>query len=312
MKTVFFGTPAVAVPFLNLLCEKQPPLLVITRADSPSGRGLKLTPGPVKVAALERGIAVATPGNSAEIARELAAVKPDLAVVVAYGRLLKNDALYVPSIGCINIHFSLLPKYRGAAPVQRALMNGETETGVTSFWLDEGMDTGPVCVSEKTQIAPDDNAASLMDKLVSLGLVVLDKTLSAVAAGNPPRIPQSGEASFAPLLKTSEAFLDFSFSAARLHNKVRGLALGPHARVYTVINGRKTLVQVLKTSLAPSADAAVKPGAVARVERGKGFVVQCIDGALLVEAVRPEGKKSVPAWDFANGFQLKAGDMFAV
>ena len=313
MKIVFLGTPETAVPFLNLLCEKVPPALVLTRPDRPCGRGLVLTPSPVKTLALAKGLRVETPRNSAEIAAAMASVQPDIAVVVAYGRLLKKDALCVPRLGCINIHFSLLPKYRGAAPVQWALINGETQTGVTSFWLDEGMDTGPVCLLAKTDICADDNAATLMQKLVTQGLSVLSDTLEAAQNGVALRTPQEGEPSHAGLLSTAGSFIDFSKSATTAHNLVRGLALGPHARTYALAGGKKSLVQVLKTSLCqPQSAAQVEPGIIVRVERAKGFVVQCKEGEVLIEQVRPEGKKTVPAWDYVNGFKLKAGDIFAV
>lgn len=305
------GTPETAVPFLDFMCREHPPALVITMPDRPAGRGLKLTPSPVKVFAAARGIPVETADNSAAVASALQNVKPDVAVVVAYGRLLKQDALSVPAMGCLNIHFSLLPAYRGAAPVQWALINGETETGVSAFWLDEGMDTGPLCLAKRHPIAPEDNAASLMSKLAAFGVDILDDALELSAAGSPPRIAQSGKPSAAPLLRTEDSFLDFSRPAAEIHNRVRGLALGPRARVYCPAGGRKTLVQVLKTSLSP-AGAGGAPGTIARVERGRGFIVECSDGAVLVESVRPEGKNTVSAWDFANGLRLKAGDVFAL
>jgi len=249
MKTVFMGTPETAVPFLEFLCRAYQPSLVITRPDRPFGRGLKLTPSPVKAFATKRGIPVETPEDSAAIARALESVKPDIAIVVAYGRLLKKDALSVPSLGCLNIHFSLLPQYRGAAPVQRALINGETETGVSAFWLDEGMDTGPLCLAKKADIAPEDDAASLMNKLAVLGVGLLSDSLELAERGAAPRISQFGESSSAPLLSAADSFIDLSKTAAEVHNRVRGLALGPRARVYSLISGRRTLVQILKTSL---------------------------------------------------------------
>jgi methionyl-tRNA formyltransferase len=312
MKTVFMGTPETAAPFLNLLCGKYPPDLVLTQPDRPKGRGLALTPSPVKTAALAKGLRVETPKNSAEIAAALESVSPDLAIIVAYGRLLKKDALSVPKTGCINIHFSLLPEYRGAAPVQWALINGETKTGVTSFWLDEGMDTGPVCLSAEADIAPQDDAASLMQKLVTLGLDVLSRTLDAAADGGAPRLPQRGEPSHAPMLSTAMSFLDFDKPAAQVCNLARGLALGPHARVRCPAGGRTALVQVIKASPAAQTGKSAAPGTIVRIERPRGFIVQCNEGEVLIEQVRPEGKKTVSAWDFVNGLRLKAGDIFAV
>src|SRR5271163_1696817 len=168
LKTIFFGTPETAVPFLRLLAERTEVLAVVSQPDKPAGRGLSVAPTPVKAAALALGLKVLQPAKPSEIAAELKALTPDLAVVVAYGRLLKRDVLDVPRLGTLNAHFSLLPKYRGAAPVQWSLVRGEKTTGVTLFWLDEGMDTGPVQAMRETAVDPDEDAGALLARLTVL------------------------------------------------------------------------------------------------------------------------------------------------
>jgi len=228
----------------------------------------------------------------------------DLAVVVAYGKLIKPFNLAIPRLGTLNVHFSLLPKYRGAAPVQWSLVKGETKTGVTLFWLDEGMDTGPILLQKETAIEPDEDAPALMKRLTDLGLEALNDALDELAAGQVARQPQSGEASLAPLIKKEDARLDLSRDALELHNLARGMRIWPKAWLQI----GKSRVQVLKTRLGAETGSA-KPGAIVRVERGGGILVQCGGSSRLwVLEVQPEGKKPVSAADFINGLRLAAGD----
>lgn len=303
----------MAVPFLKLLKDTTDLCAAVTQPDRPSGRGLKLSPSPVKTCAQELGVQVFNPKFPAEIAENVRTLAPVLGVAVAYGRILKKEFLASTKLGFLNVHFSLLPAYRGAAPVQWALIRGETETGVTVFWLDEGMDTGPVLVKKTLPISPDDNAATLMERLVVLGVEALRESLELVRAGNPPRVPQSGEASYAALLDSSLSRIDFNCSAREAHNTVRGLALGPCARVSFPGGEKPVSVQLVRTSLENcDYSSSLPPGSITRVERGRGFYVKCIDSELLVLEVRPEGKKTMSGWDFLNGFKLKAGDAFAL
>src|SRR3989338_4481625 len=173
MRIIFYGTPEISLPYLDLLARDQKVVGVVAQPDKPAGRKLLLEPGPVKTRAQELGIRIFQPARSSQIVMELRELAPDLAVAVAYGQMLKPDILSIPKLGTLNVHFSLLPKYRGAAPVQWSLARGESRTWVTVFWLDEGMDTGPVFVTRETDTAADDNAATLMGKLQGLGLAAL-------------------------------------------------------------------------------------------------------------------------------------------
>ncbi|MFH1619268.1 MAG: methionyl-tRNA formyltransferase [bacterium] len=331
MKTVFFGTPDIAVPFLRCLASSHEVAFVVTRPDRPAGRGLFLSSCAVKREALALGLEVLQPPDPCEIAPQIRAADADVCVVVAYGKILRKDVLEIPRFGFLNMHFSLLPRYRGAAPVPWAIINGENETGVTAFWLDEGLDTGPVALQKTEKILPVDDAVSLLERLGRLGVEVLREALEEAASGRAVRRPQEGEACKAPCLSVSDSWLDFNQSVGRVHDKVRGLACGPRARVICKTGGKETEVQVLRTSLPERTEPSVSkahvppdafsgrgdstallPGTIVRVEREKGFFVQCLFGFLLVEEVQPEGKKRLKAWDFLNGFRLKPGDMFSV
>ena len=217
------------MPFLETLARRHSVVTAVSQPDAPAGRSLKIQPTPVKAKAAELGIPVFQPQRPAHITRELAALKPDLAVVVAYGRLLKAETLAVPVLGTLNVHFSLLPKYRGAAPVQWSLVHGETRTGVTLFWLDEGMDTGPICLSRSVAIETDDDAQSLFNKLIPLGVLALEDALCDLEAGKTHRAPQTGEPSLAPLIKKEDARLSLQMTAFEIHNLARGMRLWPRA-----------------------------------------------------------------------------------
>ncbi|HEX4046193.1 MAG TPA: methionyl-tRNA formyltransferase [Elusimicrobiota bacterium] len=307
LKTIFFGTPETAVPFLRLLAKRTEVLAVVSQPDRPAGRGLAVAPTPVKAATLELGLKVLQPSKPSEIAAELKALGADLAVVVAYGRILKADALAATRLGFMNAHFSLLPRYRGAAPVQWALARGEKTTGVSLFWLDEGMDTGPVQAALETTVGADEDAGELLARLTALGVDLLDAALKDLEAGKIARSPQEGPATLAPLIKREDARIDLSRPAHEIHDQVRGFRLWP--RAYLEKTGVPRLL-VLKTSLAAAADPVGKglPGRILAVDRDRGILVQCGSGSRLwVLDVQPEGKKTVNAADFANGHRLAAG-----
>lgn len=306
MRTVFYGTPETAVPFLRLLAAKTDVLAVVSQPDRPAGRGLALSPTPVKAEAQKLGLRVFQPSKPAEIAGELTALQPDLAVVVAYGRLLKADVLAIPRLGSLNAHFSLLPKYRGAAPVQWSLVRGETKTGVTLFWLDEGMDTGPIQAVVSADIAPDEDAPALLARLTALGVELLARELTELNEGRVTRMPQAGEASLAPLIKREDAKIDLTQDAAVVHNLVRGFRSWPRASL-----GRDL---VLKTALAGPSDPPGKglAGTVLSVERERGLLVECGSRSRLwFLEVQSEGKKPLAAVDFANGRRLAVGSVLS-
>ena len=308
MTTVFFGTPETAVPFLRLLAAKTEVLAVVSQPDKPSGRGLEISPTPVKSAALELGLKVLQPAKPSEIAAELKALGADFGVVVAYGRILKTDLLAATKLGLLNAHFSLLPKYRGAAPVQWSLVRGEKKTGVTLFWLDEGMDTGPVQTMIETDVLDGEDSPALLARLTALGVELLGPTLADLAAGKVVRKPQEGAPSSAPLIKREDAKLDLTKSAEELRNLVRGFRSWP--RAWLELSTGKVLV--LKTALAEPADppAAGVPGRVLSIGRNKGILVECSSRSRLwFLEVQPEGKKPLNAAEFANGLRLAAGGL---
>ncbi len=310
LRTVFLGTPDIACGFLNRMAAAGHEIAgVISQPDRPVGRGLKMCCAPVNALAGELSLEAFKPASRAELHSAIAELKPDLGVVVAYGRLIPEETLALARYGFLNVHFSLLPKYRGAAPVQWTLINGEKVTGVTIFWLDKGMDTGPVLLRRELPVLPSDDAASLFARLTELGGVLLDEALAMVAAGDLRREPQSGEPSLAPKLGREDAVLRFDRPAGELLGRVRGLACGPKPRFTLALPDRLLTVQVARAELAPGASGPGPAGTVLSVEGGKGFVVKCGDGGgLLIGLVKPEGKKEMPAADFLNGLRLKAGD----
>ena len=307
LKTIFFGTPETAVPFLRRLAARSEVRAVVSQPDRPAGRGLGVQPTPVKVAALELGLKAFQPARPSEVAEGLKALAPDLAVVVAYGRLLRRDVLDAPKLGTLNAHFSLLPAYRGAAPVQWSLVRGEKRTGVTLFWLDEGIDTGPIQSAIETDITDDEDAPSLLARLTALGVDLLDRARADLEAGRIVRRPQEGAASLAPLIKREDARIDLSKPAPEIHALVRGFRLWPRAALEKEGRAR---VLVLKTALPAIGDppGIGRPGRVLSVERGRGILVECGSRSRLwVLAVQPEGKKTLNAADFANGLRVAEG-----
>jgi methionyl-tRNA formyltransferase len=310
LKIVFLGTPEIACPFLNrIVSDGHSVCGVVSQPDRRQGRGMNFCCPPVKNAAGGLRLEMFQPRGHEDLASVLSVLKPDLGVVVAYGRRMRKEALAAPGLGFINVHFSLLPAYRGAAPVQWALIRGETATGVTVFWLDEGMDTGPVYDSRAVDVSPDDYAPELFKKTADAGLELLSECLAGIAAGRIVKTPQAGGSVPAPRITPADTWLDFSGPAAAARNLVRGLACGPRARFRVRINGRQAAVQALRCSLVPSRPGrSAAAGVITAIEREKGFFIQCGDGELLMEEVQSEGKKPMRALDFLNGARLKPGD----
>jgi methionyl-tRNA formyltransferase len=307
MKTIFMGTPDTAVPFLRLLAARTDVVAVVSQPDRPAGRGLGVAQTPVKAAATGLGLRVLQPDRPSDVRAELSALSPDLAVVVAYGRLLKRDILEVPRMGTLNAHFSLLPRLRGAAPVQWALARGESKTGVSLFWLDEGMDTGPVQAMRAVAVDPDEDAGALLARLTTLGVEMLDAELERLARGEVVRSAQDGAPTMAPLIKREDARLNLARPAAEIHDLVRGFRLWP--RAYLEKTGSPRL-QVLLTARAGDVDppAQGRPGLILAVVRDRGILVECGSRSRLwFLSVQPEGKKTLNAADFANGLRLAAG-----
>ena len=301
VKTIFLGTPALAVPFLEWLHQQTKVAAVITSPDQPAGRGYELKAPEVKTAAQALSLPILQPETlkSPAVADQIRAFGAEVGIVVAYGKLLPKDVLGIPKHGFLNVHFSLLPKYRGAAPIQWALINGETETGVTLFWLDEGMDTGPVFLQEKIAILPEDDAESLRNKLVLLGVQCLERAIALVEKGEIRRDPQAGESKKAFLLKKEDGRIDWEKPAQMIWNQMRGMTPWPG----TFTGGLKILKARLLDESGPG-----EPGRIMSVVSGEGPVVKCGQYSLALLPVQPEGKKPMTAWSWWQGARLKIGD----
>ena len=310
LKTIFFGTPALSVPYLELLHQVTDLQLVVTQADKPRGRGMEISPCPVKKRALELGLPVLSPEKLKDAFSQISALPFDLGLAVAYGKIFRPDFLALPKLGILNVHFSLLPQLRGAAPVQQALIQGYTQTGISIFWIRPGMDDGPLFLQKEIAILPQDNAQTLFEKLIPLGLSGLQTALEQIAQGHLVQTPQQGEPTLAPMLQKEDALLrPAELSAQSLHNRVRGLACGPKPKVPFTHNGKTEWLQLVKTEISSSpAPQTADPGTVLCIERNRGILVKCKEGSIWFNEVHPAGKKPMAAEAFANGRGLKPGD----
>lgn len=303
MKIVFMGTPQFAVPCLaRILDDGHQVVGVFSQPDKPQGRGYKLTPPPVKELALSRCVPVFQPqklrdGEALSILKELA---PDLIVVVAYGKILPVDILELPPLGCINVHGSLLPRYRGAAPIQWSVINGDKTTGVTTMYMAEGMDTGDMILKAETEIGAEETAGELYERLSVLGASCLAQTLTLIEQGKAPRQPQDDAlATHAPMLEKCTGRLDFSKSADTLYNQIRGCSPWPGA--FTHIQGRMLKVHRVRVHN----DLQGKPGQVIDCQR---FIVACGQGALEFLEVQPQCKGRMTGPQFLCGCRAPAGE----
>ncbi len=309
MKTIFFGTPQLAVPYLELVREMTDLQLAVTQADKPRGRGMEVSACPVKARALELGVPVLSPDKLKDDFDKIAATPFDLGVAVAYGKIFRPDFLALPKLGILNVHFSLLPLLRGAAPVQQALIQGHTKTGISVFWIRPGMDDGPLFLQKGIAIDPQDNAQTLFEKLIPLGLTGLREVLTRLQNGEMVQTPQTGTPTAAPMLQKEDTLLrPADLTATELHNRVRGLVCGPKPKVPFLHNGELEWVQVVRTQLSTQEFTAA-PGTVLSIERENGILVKCKQGALWLCTLQPAGKKPMPAADFANGRGLKINDL---
>ena len=304
MNILFMGTPDIAAAALEAILDAGHTVCgVYTRADKPVGRKQVLTAPPVKRTAMAHGIPVFQPGTlrDAAQAENIRALAPELIVVVAYGCILPKSVLEAPKYGCINLHVSLLPKYRGSAPVQWAVLNGDAETGVSIMQMDEGLDTGDVLACEKIVIDPEETSGELFDRVTAVGARVLCETVPAIAAGTLKAVPQAHEnASAAPMLSKEMAEFHLTESAAHIHNWVRGMNPWPGAWFVTA-GGKK--VKVMECRVAES-----HGEAAGTVLATKPLTVACGEGAIQLLHVVPEGKKPMDGTSFAAGLRLKAGD----
>ncbi|EEG29634.1 methionyl-tRNA formyltransferase [[Clostridium] methylpentosum DSM 5476] len=304
MKLVFMGTPDFAAASLQRLIDsgKHEILAVYTQPDKPKGRGYKLAPPPVKVLALEHGIPVFQPVSLKEesVLEQLEAFSPDLIAVVAYGRILPSAVLELPKFGCVNLHGSLLPKYRGAAPIQWSVLNGDPVAGVTTMYMAEGLDTGDMILKAETEIGADETSSELYDRLAQIGAGLLLETFDQIEAGTAPRTPQDDALScYAPMLSREMSLVDFSQPASKVHNLIRGLSDWPAA--HATIGGKK--LKIFQSTLAEGYRG--EPGELLDSKR---FVVGCGDGAVELLSVQFEGSKRMSGRDFLNGKRIAQGE----
>ena len=299
MKIVFAGTPEFAVPCLRAAARHAEVVAVYTQPDRPAGRGRGLTPSPVKLEAVQRGIPVYQPENfrSAAARAELRALQPDLMVVVAYGLILPQSVLDIPEHGCWNVHASLLPRWRGAAPIQRAIEAGDTRTGVCLMQMEKGLDTGPVLLSQAIDIGADETGGQLHDRLSELGAQVLGDALGLLRATiRLPPHPQPAEgATYAHKIEKAEAKLDWSQPAIQLANKVR--AFNPWPVAEAVLAGERVRIHA---AVALDETHAAAPGSVLRAGR-EGIDIACGDGVLRIRELQREGGKAMAAAAALNG-----------
>ncbi len=301
MRILFMGTPDIAAVMLRALAREQEIVGVFCQPDKPVGRKAVITPPPVKVAAEELGIPVFQPtklrdGSAAQTIQSLA---PDMIAVVAYGRILPKEILDIPPKGCVNIHASLLPKYRGAAPVQTALLEGEAVTGVTAMYMDEGLDTGDAIAFAECPITDEDDAVTMFEKLGEIGAKLLCRTASDIERGEAKRCPQNGDnATFAPPFTRESGAFTWDEPAQAIFNKARALCIWPNA--YFEYDGKKIKLMQARP-LAQSG----RPGEILSIDP---LVVAAGDGAVELREVKPEGSRLMRGTEWAAGRRFKAGD----
>jgi methionyl-tRNA formyltransferase len=310
MRILFIGTGDIGLPSLEwlLATPKHEVVGVITQPDKPAGRKLVLTPPEVKVRALAAGLTVLQPPKIRHIVDELKAFEADVAVVMAYGQILPKSVLDVPRLACLNIHASLLPKHRGASPIQAAIREGDAETGVTIMFMDEGLDTGDILLMDAMPILPTDTGGILHDKLALAAPASLEKALDLIATGNPPRAPQDNALStHCGKLKREDGRLDWSRSAVELERLIR--AYNPWPGTSCVLPDGKPLKVHRATML--EGDACPTAGTIISADPKSGLIVSCGSGLLKFEEVQAEGGKRLPAADFLRGHVLEVGTRLA-
>jgi len=302
------GTPQAAVPTLRQCLEDGHEVVAVwTQPDKPSGRGNKVAFSPVKEFAVAHGLKVIQPARikNDEAKQLFASHDVDVAVVVAYGRILPDEFLRAPRRGCINVHFSLLPLYRGAAPTNWAVVNGETETGVTTMFIEPTLDTGPILLQSKTEIGATETAPELMQRLAEIGAALLGETLAGLD-NLTPRPQRDQDATFAPVLKKEDGLIDWSLDAASIERRVRGFQPWPNA--YTSYQSKGLTIWSAQAISSPNASAL--PGEVIVAHRDELLVSCGQQTALRLLEVQPEARKRLAARDFINGLRVKVGDRF--
>ena len=311
LNILFMGTPDFARDSLEAVYNADYNILgVVTNPDRPKGRGMKLVASPVKEFAIEKNLEIFQPEKvrkNEEFINQIKDLNPDVICVVAYGKILPKEILDIPRLGCINVHSSLLPKYRGAAPIQWAVLNGDKTTGVTTMYMDVGMDTGDMILKEKTEIAPDETTGELWDRLAKIGADLLVKTLEQIENKTAPRIPQGKEFSMAPMLDKEMSKIDWeSKTAQEIKNLVRGL--NPIMGTYAYLNGKK--IKIWKVDVVKANSEDTKNGTVLKSDSKDGLYIKAKDGVIKVLEIQGENAKRMNIQDFLRGNQIEVGSIF--
>lgn len=312
LSIIFMGTPDFAVPTLESIIIKSTYRIVgvVTQPDRPGGRGLKMIAPPVKKIAQKYDITYIQPEKirKKNIKEWLRNCEPDVIVVVAYGKILPKSILEIPKKGCINVHASLLPEYRGAAPINWCLINGEYETGITTMLMDEGMDTGDILLQKSIIIDENENAQSIHDRLAQIGAELLIETLNRLVEGSlSPTKQDDSSATYAPMLDKEIGRIDWNKSAIEVHNLVRGLSPWPGA--YTFFRGIR--IKIYETNInKQDCDHSQDPGAFITLDKDNGLLVQTGNGTIWLKTLQPASKSRMPAQDFYNGYRCSPQDSF--
>ncbi len=307
MRLIFMGTSPFALPCLEALASSHYLIpLVITQPDRHRGRGRERQPTPVKLKALELGLTVFTPERIKDAEPILKAASPDLFIVVSYGQILPLSLLQIPTIGCLNVHPSLLPRYRGAAPIQRALINGERETGVTIMWMNEGLDKGDIFLQEPIDIGPNDTYGELHNRLASMGANLLLDALNALRRGEKRAIPQDEDkATYAPPIEKGETNIPWEEGCWKVHNLIRGLSPSPGA----FTPWRTSSIKILKSRVVEGAEG--RPGEVVEADPRKGrLVIACGEGGIEALQVQPAGRRKMDGASFVRGYLPQPGELW--
>ena len=311
MKIVFMGTPDFAKESLEAVYNAGHEILaVVTNPDRPKGRGMKLVASPVKEFAMEKKLKIYQPEKvrkNVEFIEEIKKLEPDVICVVAYGKILPQEILEIPKLGCINVHGSLLPQYRGAAPIQWAVLNGDKTTGVTTMYMDVGMDTGDMILKEETEIGENETTGELWDRLAQMGANLLVKTLEQIENGTAPRIPQGTDFTMAPMLDKEMSKIDWENKTAReIKNLVRGL--NPIMGTYSYLDGKK--IKFWKVDALPNDNSDFENGTVIKSDSKDGLYIKAKDGIIKVLEIQGENAKRMSVQDFLRGNSIEVGAIF--
>lgn len=311
MKIVFMGTPDFAKESLEAIYNAGHEILgVVTNIDKPKGRGMKMVATPVKEFALEKNLKIYQPEKvrkNEEFIQEIRELKPDVICVVAYGKILPKEILDIPKYGCINVHGSLLPQYRGAAPIQWAVLNGDKKTGITTMYMDVGMDTGDMILKEEVEIGDDETTGELWERLSKIGAKLLVQTLEKIEEGSAPRIPQGEEFSLAPILDKEMSKIDWNEKTAiQIKNLVRGL--NPIMGTYSYLDGKK--YKFWKVDILPLNFRDAKNGEVVISNNKDGLQIKAKDGIVKIIEIQAENSRRMNIYDFLRGNNIEVGKIF--